>query len=213
MLLLLQESLTLAEAEQCIPSAPDIPISVSSCSSVRGEWVSVLKEADCRTAAKHQRRGQWQELRPCDALALTSAIPAGFCINKVKLSVCMWVGCGGHMSPDMQNKNVSERDGGSHLPINHYGLIIPVSPSICRRPRRDCFARPPLFLSFSLVLNYRAALLVFIYLSKVHVQYACTDSLLGERGAAQRSVAANHTGSREGGGERKRRGGEERLEV
>lgn len=29
--------------------------------------------------------------------------------------------------------------------------------------------------------NYLAALSVFIYLSKVHVQYACTHFLLGER--------------------------------
>lgn len=31
------------------------------------------------------------------------------------------------------------------------------------------------------MLNYLAALSVFIYLSKVHVQYACTNFLLGER--------------------------------
>lgn len=31
------------------------------------------------------------------------------------------------------------------------------------------------------MLNYLAALSVFIYLSKVHVQYACTNFLLGEQ--------------------------------
>lgn len=38
-----------------------------------------------------------------------------------------------------------------------------------------------LSLPLSLALNYLAALSVFIYLSKVHVQYACTNFLLGEQ--------------------------------
>ena len=68
------------------------------------------------------------------------------------------------------------------------------------------------------MLNYLAALSVFIYLSKVHVQYACTHFLLGERerlsGAWRLTTPAAvkevEGGGGGGGGEREgeRRGGE-----
>lgn len=124
-----QESLTLAEAEQYIPTAPYIPIGVRSCSTVRGQSDFSVEETYCRTAAKHLHVGQRQELTPCDALALTSKIPADFCINKVKRRrkgcfSCMrvfvrgWdVGVTCLQMSSMQNKNVntrSKRDGGRH---------------------------------------------------------------------------------------------------
>lgn len=63
------------------------------------------------------------------------------------------------------------------------------------------------------MLNYLAALSVFIYLSKVHVQYACTNFLLGEReqlsGAWRLTTPA--AGKRRWRRRRKnRRGGEEK---
>lgn len=102
-----QESLTLAEGEQYIPTAPYIPIGVRYCSTVRGQSGFSVEETYCRTAAKHLRMGQRYELTPCDALALTSKIPADFCIKKVKQRqkgyfscVCSYVGgmWGSHVS-------------------------------------------------------------------------------------------------------------------
>lgn len=129
----------------------------------------------------------------------------------------------------MQNKNVntrSERDGGRHtFPINHRGfnhtcLAVSLPPSL-----EKLFLLPAslplsllLFLPFSLVLNYLEALSVFIYLSKVHVQYACTNFLLGEReplsGAWRLTTPAAVKEVEERGGERKgEEGRRNRLEV
>ena len=104
-------------------------------------------------------------------------------------------------------------------------LIIPVSPSLCRHPRRDCFACPPFSPSSSVPLFLTCAQLssssLGVYL---FIQSSCTVCMHtfspGGARAAQRSVAANHTGSGEGGGRRRRRrkrrreeGRRRRLEV
>lgn len=66
-----------------------------------------------------------------------------------------------------------------------------------------------LSLRLSLELNYLEALLVFIYLSKVHVQYTCANFLLGERewlSGAWRlttSTAVEEVEERKEGGEEK----------
>lgn len=146
------------------------------------------------------------------------------------MSVCWYVGgmLGGGVArlqmSSMQNKNVntrSERDGGRHtFPINHCGfnhtcLAVSSPPSLEKLfllPASFSLS-PPVSLFLTCAQLSRSSFGVYLF-----IQSSCTVCMHkfspGGARAAQRSVAANHTGSSEGGGgarrRKERRGGEEK---